>query len=112
MAGFQPDPNADPNLVNVFDFERVAAERLPAGPLAYFAGAALDERTLRDNRVAFERRRIVPRIMTDVSAVDTSRLLFSAGSGRALSGSARRRCSAWRIPTASWRPPGRPRRAD
>ena len=90
MAGFQPDPNADPNLVNVFDFERVAAERLPAGPLAYFAGAALDERTLRDNRVAFERRRIVPRIMTDVSAVDTSVTVF----GRVWP------CPIWVCPTA------------
>jgi isopentenyl diphosphate isomerase/L-lactate dehydrogenase-like FMN-dependent dehydrogenase len=72
MAGFQADASADPNFVNVFDYERVAAEQLPAGPLAYFAGAALDERTLRDNLAAFARRRIVPRIMTDVSAVDCS----------------------------------------
>lgn len=71
MAGFQPDPDADPNLVNVFDFERQAADRLQAGPLAYFAGGALDERTLNDNRAAFNRRRIVPRVMTDVSTVDT-----------------------------------------
>ena len=76
MAGFQPDPSSDPNLVNVFDYERVAAERLVAGPLAYFAGGALDERTLNDNRAAFARRRIVPRIMTDVSAVDTSVTVF------------------------------------
>jgi isopentenyl diphosphate isomerase/L-lactate dehydrogenase-like FMN-dependent dehydrogenase len=71
MAGFQPDPAADPNLVNLHDYEAAAAERLPAGPLAYFAGGALDERTLRDNRAAFERRRIVPRVMTDVASVDT-----------------------------------------
>ena len=31
MAGFQPDPNGRPDLVNVFDYERVAAERLPPG---------------------------------------------------------------------------------
>jgi isopentenyl diphosphate isomerase/L-lactate dehydrogenase-like FMN-dependent dehydrogenase len=72
MAGFEPDPTADPNLVNLLDYERVAAERIPAGPLAYFSGGALDERTLRDNRAAFERRRIVPRVMTDVAEVDTS----------------------------------------
>jgi isopentenyl diphosphate isomerase/L-lactate dehydrogenase-like FMN-dependent dehydrogenase len=72
MAGFEPDPTADPNLVNLLDYERVAAERIPAGPLAYFSGGALDERTLRDNRAAFERRRIVPRVMTNVAEVDTS----------------------------------------
>ncbi len=72
MAGFQPDPDADPNLVNVFDYERAAAEQLSAGPLAYYSGGALDERTLNDNRAAFGRRRLVPRMMTDVSSVDTS----------------------------------------
>jgi isopentenyl diphosphate isomerase/L-lactate dehydrogenase-like FMN-dependent dehydrogenase len=72
MAGFEPDLTVDPELVNVFDYERRAAERIAAGPLAYFAGGALDERTLRDNRDAFERRRIVPRVMTDVAEVDPS----------------------------------------
>jgi isopentenyl diphosphate isomerase/L-lactate dehydrogenase-like FMN-dependent dehydrogenase len=71
MAGFQPDPSADPNLANVSDYERVAAERIADGPLAYFAGGAMDERTLRDNRAAFGRYRLVPRVMTDVAAVDT-----------------------------------------
>lgn len=72
MAGFEPDLTVDPNLVNVFDYERAAAERIAAGPLAYFAGGALDERTLNDNRAAFERRRIVPRVMTDVAELDTA----------------------------------------
>ncbi len=71
MAGFQPDPTADRELVNVFDYERRAATLIPAGPLAYYAGGALDEATLADNRAAFDRRRIVPRILTDVSSVDT-----------------------------------------
>jgi 4-hydroxymandelate oxidase len=72
MAGLEADPNADPNLLNVFDYERRAAEKLPADVLAYYAGGALDERTLNDNRAAFDRRRIVPRVMTDVSIVDAS----------------------------------------
>jgi 4-hydroxymandelate oxidase len=71
-AGFESPRAEDPTLVNVFDYERKAAERLPAGPLAYYAGGAMDERTLNDNRAAFARRRIVPRVLTDVSAVDTS----------------------------------------
>jgi len=72
MAGFEPDLSVDPELVNVFDYERRAADRIADGPLAYFSGGALDERTLNDNRAAFERRRIVPRVMTDVTEVDTS----------------------------------------
>ncbi|HYM52189.1 MAG TPA: alpha-hydroxy acid oxidase [Candidatus Dormibacteraeota bacterium] len=71
-AGFQPDPAADRTFVNLHDYERIAAERLAAGPLAYFSGGAMDERTLKDNRAAFGRRRIVPRVMTDVSTVDTT----------------------------------------
>lgn len=72
MAGFQPDPNADRTLVTVADYERAAAARLPAGPLAYYAGGAMDERTLADNLAAFRRRRFVPRMMRDVSTVDMS----------------------------------------
>ncbi|HET6380352.1 MAG TPA: alpha-hydroxy acid oxidase [candidate division Zixibacteria bacterium] len=71
MADLEATAELDQELLNVFDFERRAADLLPPGPLGYFAGGALDERTLSDNRAAFERRRIVPRVMTDVSTVDT-----------------------------------------
>jgi len=72
LAGFQPERVADPNLVNLDDYEREAADRLAPGPLAYYTGGANDERTLADNRAAFRRRRIVPRVLRDVSAVDTT----------------------------------------
>jgi isopentenyl diphosphate isomerase/L-lactate dehydrogenase-like FMN-dependent dehydrogenase len=72
MAGFQPDPGADRNLVTVADFERAAAAVLPPGPLAYYAGGAMDERTLADNLEGFRRHRLVPRMMRDVAAVDLS----------------------------------------
>jgi isopentenyl diphosphate isomerase/L-lactate dehydrogenase-like FMN-dependent dehydrogenase len=75
-AGFQPDPAADRTLVNLHDYERVAAERIPPGPLAYFTGGAGDEVTLRDNRAAFARKAIVPRVMRDVSSVDTGVEMF------------------------------------
>ena len=70
-ASFEPTLPADPNLVNLDDYERVAAERIAPGPLAYFAGGAGDELTLAANRAAFGRRRIVPRVMHDVASVDT-----------------------------------------
>lgn len=75
-ASFEPTLPADPNLINLGDYERVAAERLAPGPLAYFAGGAGDEVTLRDNRAAFARQAIVPRVMRDVSSVDPSLELF------------------------------------
>jgi 4-hydroxymandelate oxidase len=75
-ASFEPMLPADPNLINLDDYERVAADRLAPGPLAYFTGGAGDEMTLRDNRAAFARQAIVPRVMRDVSSVDPSVELF------------------------------------
>lgn len=75
-ASFEPTLPVDPNLINLDDYERVAAGRLAPGPLAYFAGGAGDESTLRDNRAAFARQAIVPRVMRDVSIVDTGLELF------------------------------------
>ncbi len=76
MAGFEPDPHADPNLVNVMDYERVAATKLLPGPLSYFSGGAMDERTLRDNIEAFRRVRLLPRVMTDTTSIDLSTTVF------------------------------------
>ncbi len=73
---FEPTLPDDPNLINLDDYERVAAERLAPGPLAYFTGGAGDEVTLRDNRAAFARQAIVPRVMRDVSSVDMSVEVF------------------------------------
>ena len=75
-ASFEPTLPADPNLINLHDYERVAAERLSPGPLAYFTGGAGDEVTLRDNRAAFARQAIVPRVMRDVSSIDTGVEIF------------------------------------
>jgi 4-hydroxymandelate oxidase len=58
--------------VNVWDYERLAAEKLDANAHAYFAGGAGDEVTLRDNLAAFERRKLRPRMLVDVSTVSTA----------------------------------------
>jgi len=60
------------------DFERVAAERLDAGALGYFAGGAGDERTLRDNVAAWGRWRLRPRVLVDVSGVSTRTEILGA----------------------------------
>jgi 4-hydroxymandelate oxidase len=71
-AGFEAPRVANPDLINVFDYERVAAERLPEAAMAYYVGGSMDERTLHDNRAAFARRRLLPRVMTDTSRIDTA----------------------------------------
>jgi isopentenyl diphosphate isomerase/L-lactate dehydrogenase-like FMN-dependent dehydrogenase len=57
--------------INVGDAERVAADVLEAGPLGYFAGGAGEELTLRENVEAWRRWRLRPRVLVDVSEVET-----------------------------------------
>jgi 4-hydroxymandelate oxidase len=54
-------------LVNLFDYERAAAARVPAHFWDYYRSGANDELTLRDNRAAFERIAIHYRVLVDVS---------------------------------------------
>jgi isopentenyl diphosphate isomerase/L-lactate dehydrogenase-like FMN-dependent dehydrogenase len=63
---------------NVADFERLAAEKLDAGTLGYFAGGAGDELTLRDNVEAWSRWRLRPRVLVDTSEVSTEAELLGA----------------------------------
>jgi isopentenyl diphosphate isomerase/L-lactate dehydrogenase-like FMN-dependent dehydrogenase len=58
--------------LNVWDYERLAEERLDANAHAYFAGGSGDEVTLRDNLAAFERRKLRPRVLVDVGSVSTA----------------------------------------
>jgi isopentenyl diphosphate isomerase/L-lactate dehydrogenase-like FMN-dependent dehydrogenase len=46
------------------------------GAFAYYAGGALDEVTLRENSAAFARRRLRPRVLVDVSELDTRTTLL------------------------------------
>jgi isopentenyl diphosphate isomerase/L-lactate dehydrogenase-like FMN-dependent dehydrogenase len=56
--------------------ERRARAKLSPQAYAYIAGGAGIERTMAANRAAFDRRRIVPRVLRDVSARDLSVELF------------------------------------
>jgi len=71
-AGFEAPRVDDPTLLNLHDYERAAAELLSSHALSYYVSGAMDERTLHDNRAAFARRRLLPRVMTDTSVIDTS----------------------------------------
>src|SRR5919202_5920201 len=58
--------------VNIWDYERLAEEKLDPGAAAYYFGGAGDEVTLRDNVAAFERRKLRPRVLVDVGHVSTA----------------------------------------
>jgi isopentenyl diphosphate isomerase/L-lactate dehydrogenase-like FMN-dependent dehydrogenase len=58
--------------VNVWDYERLAEQKLDANAHAYFVGGAGDEVTLRENLAAFERRKLRPRVLVDVRTVSTA----------------------------------------
>lgn len=56
--------------ITVEDFERAAERTLPKMIFDYYAGGAGDEWTLRENRRAFDRWVLRPRVLVDVSEVD------------------------------------------
>lgn len=57
--------------INLFEYEPLARERMDAMSWDYFRSGAEDEVTLAENRRAFERIRLRPRVLADVSALDT-----------------------------------------
>jgi len=63
-------------LLSLFDFEAEAQQLASAGAWARISGGAADEITLRWNHEAYERIRLKPRILVDVSKLDTRVTLF------------------------------------
>lgn len=61
---------------NIDDLRRVARRRLPRGVFDYIDGAAEDERTLARNQAGFADWQFRPRILSDVSTVDTTTTLL------------------------------------
>ena len=66
--------------ITVAEYEPLARERMAATPAAwdYYAGGAGDERSLADNREAWDRLRLRPRMLVDVSQRDLSTSAFGA----------------------------------
>lgn len=60
------------DITNVEEYERLAKERLPKMVFDYYASGAEDQWTLRENRNAFTKIRIRPRVLVDVSNIDIS----------------------------------------
>ena len=57
---------------NIADLRLIAKSRLPHGIFDYIDGAAEDEITMRRNAEAFQQYEFVPRILRNVSNIDTS----------------------------------------
>ncbi len=73
-----PTPDLD-SLVSLRQFEPVAESLLDPGIWAYVAGGAGDESTLRRNAQAWQEIGLLPHVLRDVSAVDTSCELLGTG---------------------------------
>ncbi len=58
--------------INLHDYEELARQTLPGPAFDFIAGGAEDEVTLNANRTAWQRIQLLPRVLMDVSHVDTS----------------------------------------
>jgi 4-hydroxymandelate oxidase len=58
--------------ISLSDYEALARARMEATAWDYYAGASGDERTLAENASAYGRIKLVPRVLVDVSAIDTT----------------------------------------
>jgi L-lactate dehydrogenase (cytochrome)/(S)-mandelate dehydrogenase len=56
--------------INIADLRHIAQKRLPKAVFEFIDGGAGDEITLRENRAAFDRTLLRPRILNDVSQPD------------------------------------------
>jgi len=64
--------------VSVMDFAKVAKTKLDPVAWDYLEGGSEDELTLRENRAAFDNFILRPKMLTDVSKIDTSLELLGA----------------------------------
>jgi len=74
-ANYMADLN---HVVSIEELRQLARRRLPRAIFDFFDGGAEDEVTLRENRAAFERVRLLPRVLVNVSKVDMSTELLGA----------------------------------
>jgi len=65
-------PPPTPPAINLHDYESLARERLPQMVYDYYAGGANDELTVAENVRAWDRLRLRPRVLENVSSVDVS----------------------------------------
>ncbi len=79
MLGFVR-PSTVARAQSIADLRLLARQRLPRAVFDFFDGGAEDEQTLAENRAAFVRTRLIPRVLNNVSSVDTSTTILGATS--------------------------------
>jgi 4-hydroxymandelate oxidase len=65
-------------IADVLQFETLARKKLSQMAYNYIRSGGADEITMRENRLGFERLALAPRVLIDVSQIDTQILLFGA----------------------------------
>jgi 4-hydroxymandelate oxidase len=60
------------NAFSLLDFEEIARHRMPSMVYEFVASGAADEKTLQWNREAYDRVRLRPRVLQNVTSVDLS----------------------------------------
>jgi hypothetical protein len=70
---------------NMGELEALARALLPRMAYDYYSGGATDEITLRENRAAYERIALLPRMLIDVSARDMGATRYPTWDRRAQS---------------------------
>ncbi|HLW99870.1 MAG TPA: alpha-hydroxy acid oxidase [Candidatus Acidoferrales bacterium] len=74
--GMAEDAKIGAEFACLTDFEAAAKEKIPHMAWEFFNGAVADEITMRWNREAYQRIRLKPRILVDVSKLDTRVTMF------------------------------------
>lgn len=75
--GVKADDRVDlSELINLFDVEKMAEQKMSKMAYEYGASGAADEWTLRWNRAALDAIKLTPTVLTDVSRLDTRVTLF------------------------------------
>ena len=72
----QPTTDATTGMFSLSDFEEVGRKKISPMAYEYLASGAADEVTLRWNRESLEKIRLIPRVLVDVSKLDTRVTLF------------------------------------
>lgn len=72
----EASPNPFAGIASVMDFEPRARERISHIAYEFISGGAGDELSLKWNREAYEKIRLRPRVLVDVSKLDTTVRLF------------------------------------
>ena len=68
-------PTLDPKVFSISDLREHASRKLAKQNEEYYNQGAMDLITLRDNEAAFDRYRIIPRVLRNVSNIDTTTTL-------------------------------------